>query len=169
MRLLCGSPHYSAPEIFAQQEYSGTAADMWSLGVLMYTMLAGHFPFQAESMEALGKKVMKGKPDKTLRASSEAVELVARMLVVRASQRAPIDVVCEAAWLSPAVGEKPIDREGIAGPTWDENVAARLEVARASAVEEARHAWQQAEEARFAALANVAMVEREGLTLTLTL
>ena len=47
-------------------------------------------------------------------------------------------------------------------------VAARLEVACASAVEEARHAWQQAEEARFAALANVAMVEREGLTLTLT-
>ena len=37
LRLLCGSPHYSAPEIFAQQEYSGTAADMWSLGVLMYT------------------------------------------------------------------------------------------------------------------------------------
>ena len=39
LKLLCGSPHYSAPEIFAQQEYSGTAADMWSLGVLMYTML----------------------------------------------------------------------------------------------------------------------------------
>ena len=49
-------------------------------------------------------------------------------MLLRASQRAPIDVVCEAVWLSAAVGEKPIDRAGIAGPTWDENVAARLEV-----------------------------------------
>ena len=75
LKLLCGSPHYSAPEIFAQQEYSGTAADMWSLGVLLYTMLAGHFPFQAESMDALGKKVMKGRADKPLAASAGPAEL----------------------------------------------------------------------------------------------
>ena len=93
LRLLCGSPHYSAPEIFAQQEYSGTAADMWSLGVLLYTMLAGQFPFQAESMELLGKKVMKGKPDRSLKASPDANALVHSMLVVRSSQRASIDAV----------------------------------------------------------------------------
>ena len=87
LRLLCGSPHYSAPEIFAQQEYSGTCADMWSLGVLLYTMLMGQFPFQAESMELLGKKVMKGKPDHSCKASPDACGLVSSMLVVRASQR----------------------------------------------------------------------------------
>ena len=127
LRLLCGSPHYSAPEIFAQQEYSGTAADMWSLGVLMYTMLAGHFPFQAESMEALGKKVMKGRPDKPLRASPQAVDLVQQMLVVRASQRATIDGVCDATWLAPSAGESQIHREGFDGPCWDDGIAARLE------------------------------------------
>merc|ERR1712100_320843 len=105
LRLLCGSPHYSAPEIFAQQEYSGTAADMWSLGVLMYTMLAGHFPFQAESMDALGKKVMKGRPDAVLKASADAVGLITSLLVVRASQRASIDTVCRAPWLAPTDSE----------------------------------------------------------------
>ena len=127
LRLLCGSPHYSAPEIFAQQEYSGTAADMWSLGVLLYTMLAGQFPFQADSMEALGKKVMKGKPDRTLRAGASACELVGTMLVVRASQRAPIEAVLQHAWLAPGAAEPPIHVAGASGPTWDEGVAARLE------------------------------------------
>ena len=50
LRLLCGSPHYSAPEIFKQHEYVGTQADVWSLGVVMYTLLNGHFPFQAGSI-----------------------------------------------------------------------------------------------------------------------
>jgi len=128
LRLLCGSPHYSAPEIFAQQEYSGTAADMWSLGVLLYTMLAGHFPFQADSMEGLGKKVMKGKPDQPLKAPETALELVGRLLVVRASQRADIDETCRHPWLAPGPTEPPIDTSGLSpAPTWDEAVAAKLE------------------------------------------
>lgn len=128
LRLLCGSPHYSAPEIFAQQEYSGTAADMWSLGVLLYTMLAGHFPFQADSMEGLGKKVMKGKPDQPLKAPETALELVGRLLVVRASQRADIDETCRHPWLAPGPTEPPIDTSGLSpAPTWDDAVAAKLE------------------------------------------
>ena len=70
LRLLCGSPHYSAPEIFAQQEYVGSQADMWSLGVLAYTLLAGHFPFQADTMDALGKKVRHGRWDRPLPSST---------------------------------------------------------------------------------------------------
>ena len=128
LRLLCGSPHYSAPEIFAQQEYSGTAADMWSLGVLLYTMLAGHFPFQAESMEALGKKVTKGQPDKPLKAVAAAVDLVRQLLIVRASQRASIVEVCQHWWLVPSADEMPLDCDGFSpAPKWNPAVAARLE------------------------------------------
>ena len=49
------------------------------------------------------------------------------MLVVRASQRATISAVCEHEWLRPPAGEAPVDREGFAGPIWDEGVAARLD------------------------------------------
>ena len=100
---------------------------MWSLGVLLYTMLAGQFPFQADSMEALGKKVMKGKPDRSLKASPDANALVHSMLVVRSSQRASIDAVCANTWLAPSQDEPPIDTAGAAGPVWDEHVGARLE------------------------------------------
>ncbi len=133
LRLLCGSPHYSAPEIFAQKEYVGTQADMWSLGVLLYTMLAGHFPFQADTMEALGRKVMRGKWDRPLAASAPACALAKRILVLKGSERARLDSVCSDAWVldGAAVAADVIPfraRGGGRGSVpWDANVATHLD------------------------------------------
>jgi serine/threonine protein kinase len=34
-----------APELFARKDYYGFEVDMWALGVMLFTMLAGYFPF----------------------------------------------------------------------------------------------------------------------------
>ena len=49
----CGTPAYIAPEIIAEKGYSGYYADLWSLGILLYTILQGTVPFRGNSLEEL--------------------------------------------------------------------------------------------------------------------
>jgi serine/threonine protein kinase len=48
MRTTCGTPEYMAPEVLTMDmaEGYGPKVDLWSLGVVLYVMLAGYFPFQ---------------------------------------------------------------------------------------------------------------------------
>lgn len=48
----CGTPDYIAPEIINEEPY-GASVDWWAIGVLLYEMLAGQPPFDAESEELL--------------------------------------------------------------------------------------------------------------------
>lgn len=53
-----GCPSYCSPEILKTGVYySGKAADMWSLGVILYTMLVGRYPFNDSEHVSLFMKI----------------------------------------------------------------------------------------------------------------
>lgn len=54
-------PAYVGPEILSSRpSYSGKAADVWSLGVALFTMLAGRYPFQDSEPALLFGKILRG-------------------------------------------------------------------------------------------------------------
>ncbi|XP_017785279.1 PREDICTED: protein kinase C isoform X1 [Nicrophorus vespilloides] len=53
----CGTPDYIAPEILQELEY-GASVDWWALGVLMYEMMAGQPPFEADNEDDLFESIL---------------------------------------------------------------------------------------------------------------
>lgn len=49
LKIFCGTPSYMAPELVRKSEYDGQQVDMWALGVLLYAMLTGTFPFRGQN------------------------------------------------------------------------------------------------------------------------
>eukprot|EP01084_Bolivina_argentea_P028772 53437_1 len=63
---LCGTPYYTAPEVIQNRKYNH-ACDMWSLGVILYTMIYGYPPFYVDPQlygenerRAIYEKIIKG-------------------------------------------------------------------------------------------------------------
>lgn len=57
---LCGTPEYIAPEILLSKGH-GKGVDWWTLGILMYEMLAGQPPFVADEPMEIYQQIMEGK------------------------------------------------------------------------------------------------------------
>jgi len=60
---MLGTPAYMAPEVIANGIRAATvAADVWGLGAILYELLAGHRPFEAESIPELVRSVVGDEP-----------------------------------------------------------------------------------------------------------
>jgi serine/threonine protein kinase len=57
VKIFCGTPSYMAPEIVSKIEYSGPPADIWAMGVLLYALLCGKFPFKGANDKELYSQI----------------------------------------------------------------------------------------------------------------
>lgn len=57
LKIFCGTPTYMSPEIVSKVDYCGKKADIWALGILLYALLTGKFPFRGSSDADLFKRI----------------------------------------------------------------------------------------------------------------
>ncbi|XP_034252924.1 probable serine/threonine-protein kinase MARK-A [Thrips palmi] len=84
-----GSPAYISPDVLCGKPYLGKPSDMWALGVVLFTMLFGQFPFYDSSPPQLFNKIRAA--DYTIpsdgRVSEGTKELIQRLIVLEPEMR----------------------------------------------------------------------------------
>uniref|UniRef100_A0A1I7UB69 non-specific serine/threonine protein kinase n=1 Tax=Caenorhabditis tropicalis TaxID=1561998 RepID=A0A1I7UB69_9PELO len=96
----CGSPAYAAPELIQGLPYKGNEADVWSMGILLYTLLVGALPFEDDNMQFMYKKIQSGcfyEPDFL---SPLSKQLLRAMLQVVPERRITIKKLLEHEWIN---------------------------------------------------------------------
>ncbi|GIX71574.1 ribosomal protein S6 kinase 2 alpha [Caerostris extrusa] len=102
----CYTANFVAPEVLKKQGYD-EACDIWSMGVLLYTMLAGHTPFAYgptdktnEILERIGEARFDLTSGNWANITTAAKHLVQKMLHVDPKQRYRATDVLNHAWIT---------------------------------------------------------------------
>ncbi|CAI7612481.1 unnamed protein product [Penicillium pancosmium] len=108
---MAGSFGYAAPEVMLKQGH-GKAVDMWSLGVITYTLLCGYSPFRAENLTDLIEECRGGRIIFHERywkdVSQDAKDFILTLLQPDPSKRVTSDEALKHEWLT---GESASDRD----------------------------------------------------------
>ena len=96
-KTVCGTPNYVAPEILEKKNGHSYEVDIWSLGVVIYTMLFGIPPFDANDEKIICKKIKMNSykfPD-NIKVDPSAKKLISSLLNLDPSKRPSLDAIVE--------------------------------------------------------------------------
>ncbi|KAH6596981.1 hypothetical protein BASA50_004739 [Batrachochytrium salamandrivorans] len=127
----CGSSAYAAPEIVSGKKYLGPEADIWSLGVILFTILCGYLPFDEENDAIIHKKITELDYELPDFLSNESKDLISKFLIISPANRITISDVLLHPWFNAVDSETPsvalTDEPYLSGSKEEMLLAAQLE------------------------------------------
>ncbi|XP_053504187.1 serine/threonine-protein kinase MARK2 isoform X2 [Ictalurus furcatus] len=96
----CGSPPYAAPELFQGKKYDGPEVDVWSLGVILYTLVSGSLPFDGQNLKELRERVLRGKYRIPFYMSTDCENLLKKFLILNPTKRGSLEQIMTDRWMN---------------------------------------------------------------------
>ncbi|XP_061200438.1 serine/threonine-protein kinase MARK2 isoform X5 [Neopsephotus bourkii] len=96
----CGSPPYAAPELFQGKKYDGPEVDVWSLGVILYTLVSGSLPFDGQNLKELRERVLRGKYRIPFYMSTDCENLLKKFLILNPTKRGTLEQIMKDRWMN---------------------------------------------------------------------
>jgi serine/threonine protein kinase len=112
MLTTCGTLLYAAPEILREVPYNGMKADIWSAGVVLYAMVANHFPWVTEEdlppeklMQETARQILEGDIEMPEGISYELQNMLSNMLDTNPDNRPTAKELLEHPWFEGQEGD----------------------------------------------------------------
>ncbi|KAL4513142.1 hypothetical protein ABPG72_017827 [Tetrahymena utriculariae] len=96
-KTVCGTPNYIAPEILEGKDGHSYEVDMWSLGVIIYTLLIGKPPFETKDVRTTYKRIKMNNycfPEQ-IQISDNAKSIITSILNLNPQKRPTLDELLE--------------------------------------------------------------------------
>ena len=96
-RTVCGTPNYIAPEILDGKTGHSYEVDIWSFGVILYTLIVGKPPFETNNVKETYKRIKMNNysfPERAI-ISDSAKSLITEILVLDPMKRPTLDEILE--------------------------------------------------------------------------
>lgn len=90
---------YCAPELFSGKEYDAKAVDIWSRGVVLYTMVTASFPLKVNTYSDMKEEMLDPKYHLPHTLSQNIADIIVQMFTVKPEQRPKILDIRQHQWL----------------------------------------------------------------------
>ena len=105
-RTLCGTPNYTAPEILDGKTGHSFEVDIWSIGIIVYILLIGRAPFEANNIKETYKRIRLKNYSfpQNAKISKPAKEFIESILLLEPYKRPSLEEILKSDFMNMGVG-----------------------------------------------------------------